>query len=821
MTTTVTHAFVEAVANGVTPIPFNFQAIGEDEVGVRLDGVELNYVTDYTVSLNGDGTGSVIPNASWATGAVLIYSKPTLQQPANFDRFAPFYPDQFNPPLDRLARGQIALADDVSRTLRFQRGQLGGEFDKADFVGKFLAGDANGDIVPASGPGSDPDLRTDIASATGATLVGTVEGGSLADVVARPRPLKLGDPKPTARTWGEARTMAADLSDMEGYAADALTTGGAGQTEYWVTNASDDPSFEGSFRWAVDAAVAGGGGMILFDPNGTFDITLRKVVIVGASALNVANITIDAPGRNVTIRNMPTIEGVRLSGQNIIVRRIRFATINGEWVDGEERDTFGINPLYTDKFWVNECEIDNSSDGAADVASSGLSSAAVSTASGYCRGTYTHNIFRNQDKTILLGRTGTFTPVLGSTYRVLLTLHENWFHSCGQRCPSVSGNAFAHLVNNIIDLNPYHRQDGSLGAASGTNVRFGGSAYSEHDLYRALSGSGYQGIGDTGDPYGAYDYVGSAGEDGITLGSANTGYIPARPYAITPTILPAAGASREAWAEDIIALCGPFQTPFPRGQYAYVDSAPLANPDGRNIIPWGGGHYQLVEGGDRQAIANPAAAVTFPRGATKTIAADTITIEGGDQYFAVVCEGGVADTLSTINGYYDGALIGFRISTAAAPLTISNTGNIEILGGSLKLTDPSQELWLHYDTGRGRWLVHSLPAQSGAYTPAVTATLNCSALTLNSARYTRSGAVVAVSGTISGTITATGVTRISVGLPVASNFTTGNDVSGACGSAKGNGLCWSDSTTDLIVVEFNASATGAFTVAFTCQYDVK
>lgn len=674
-------------------------------------------------------------------------------------------------------------------------------------------------------PNDESSLRSDLVASTGATLIGTAEGTTLDDVVARPRPLKLGAPKETARTWGEARTMAADLTDMEGYAQTAGVTGGAGKTEYWVTNASDDATFEGSFRWAVDAAVAGGGGLILFDPGGTFDITLRKVLLVGASALNVANITIDAPGRNVVIRNLPTNEGVRLSGQNIIVRRIRFTTINGEVGVGEERDTFNINPLYTDKFWVSECEIDNSADGAADIASSGLSSAAVSTASGYCRGTYTHNIFRNQDKTILVGRTGTFTSALGETYRVLLTLHENWFHSCGQRCPSVSQNAFVHLVNNIIDLNPYHRQDGTVGACSGTNVRFGGSAYSEHDLYRALSGGGYQGLGDTGDAYGAYDYTGSAGEDGITLGSANIGYIPTPPYTLTPSTLPAIGASRDEWAETIIARCGPFQTPFPRGQYAYAAGNPTANPDGRTIIPWGSGHYQLVEGGDEQTTENPTAAVTYPRGATKTIVSGAITVEPGDQYFVVVNEGGVADTLSTIDGYYDGALIGFRISTAAAPLTIDSADNIEVFGGSIKLTEASQELWLHYDTGRAKWLVRSVPVQSsGTYTPILTAVANVSGLTLVGAKYLRSGSIVTVSGNVNGTFTAGSTsTTFGISLPIASNLVAG-DLSGTSCTASASpapGAVYADATNDRAEVKCTAPGAGNFGLYFIFQYEVK
>lgn len=107
MTTTATTSKTVAVASGLAPIPFNFQALSEDEVGVTLNGAEQ--IGTFTVALNGDGTGSVTPLVDWGTGAVVIYSKPNFEQLASFERFAPFYPDQIVPPLDRLMRTIIAV----------------------------------------------------------------------------------------------------------------------------------------------------------------------------------------------------------------------------------------------------------------------------------------------------------------------------------------------------------------------------------------------------------------------------------------------------------------------------------------------------------------------------------------------------------------------------------------------------------------------------------------------------------------------------------------------------------------------------------------
>lgn len=110
MTTTATNAFTSAVASGVSPIPFTFQAISPNEIGVLRGGVlDLVAGVDFTVILNGDNTGTVTPNVSWGTDTVVIYSKPNFDQPADFTRFGPLYPDQLVPPLDRITRALIAL----------------------------------------------------------------------------------------------------------------------------------------------------------------------------------------------------------------------------------------------------------------------------------------------------------------------------------------------------------------------------------------------------------------------------------------------------------------------------------------------------------------------------------------------------------------------------------------------------------------------------------------------------------------------------------------------------------------------------------------
>jgi hypothetical protein len=159
MTTTATHAFVGPLtASGTIPLPFNFQAISDDEVGVMRNGVEV--LTGFTIALNGDGTGQVNPTSSWGTDEVYIFSKPTYQQEAEFERIGPFYPDNLNHPLDVLGRQIIALRDLVSRTFVGPIGSTGDVIDlSTDGVMGVLAGDLHfypvGDFVGPEGPPGD------------------------------------------------------------------------------------------------------------------------------------------------------------------------------------------------------------------------------------------------------------------------------------------------------------------------------------------------------------------------------------------------------------------------------------------------------------------------------------------------------------------------------------------------------------------------------------------------------------------------------------------------------------------------------------------
>lgn len=91
------------VPDGVTTtFPVSHPTISSTEIEVRIDDAVISPLL-YTFERDEDGTGEVIFTVAPTGAELIIYSKPNFLQPTAFDRFAPMYPDQLNPPLDAAA----------------------------------------------------------------------------------------------------------------------------------------------------------------------------------------------------------------------------------------------------------------------------------------------------------------------------------------------------------------------------------------------------------------------------------------------------------------------------------------------------------------------------------------------------------------------------------------------------------------------------------------------------------------------------------------------------------------------------------------------
>lgn len=173
------------ITNGATTVfPFSFISMDADELGVLLrdaDGVDtIADTADYSVTRAADGTGSVSFASAPASGFDLyIFSDVSFAQSVEFEDGSGWKASPVNSVADRSAARDIWLKGRVDRAMVAPLGETGGELPSLDNrVGKYLAWDAEGNPVAASGTGPDSGLRSDLAASGGAALTGFLQSGT-------------------------------------------------------------------------------------------------------------------------------------------------------------------------------------------------------------------------------------------------------------------------------------------------------------------------------------------------------------------------------------------------------------------------------------------------------------------------------------------------------------------------------------------------------------------------------------------------------------------------------------------------------------------
>lgn len=193
MTLQTTTPQADYVENGVTlthPIPFQFIAATDIVCSRILAGVEtvLTLGADYSVAGGAGDTGTVTKTSPGSNGTVFrIKRQTTRAQPMDYTPGDAFPAESHEAALDRLAavnqEQDVAIDDLERRTIRVPVGELAPTLPtKAQMAGEYLAGDADGNIVPSSGTGNDPNLRSDLGNVGGDALVAVkrAEGGAVA-----------------------------------------------------------------------------------------------------------------------------------------------------------------------------------------------------------------------------------------------------------------------------------------------------------------------------------------------------------------------------------------------------------------------------------------------------------------------------------------------------------------------------------------------------------------------------------------------------------------------------------------------------------------
>jgi len=173
-------------ASGTGPYAFTFEILAASDIAVYKGDTLLTLTTDYTVTINANGTGSVTLVVTAGTSNITIVGSKTIQRTTDFTTGGDFFANTLNNELD----AQTIFIQQVAETA--ERGMKAPVTDptdinmtlprKADRAGKYLAFDANGNPIP--GPTSTAvdvvaNIAADVTTVAGiSTKVTTVANQS-------------------------------------------------------------------------------------------------------------------------------------------------------------------------------------------------------------------------------------------------------------------------------------------------------------------------------------------------------------------------------------------------------------------------------------------------------------------------------------------------------------------------------------------------------------------------------------------------------------------------------------------------------------------
>ena len=143
---------------GVGPYAFNFEVLAQTDVAVYFNYTELTLTTDYTVTVDPDGTGSVtivvgtnVPSTPTASDRITIVGDRTIERTTDFTTGGPLFATSLNDEFDSQTIFVQQVQEQADRALRAPNTDptnidmvLPNNVDRAN---KTLAFDANGNPV--------------------------------------------------------------------------------------------------------------------------------------------------------------------------------------------------------------------------------------------------------------------------------------------------------------------------------------------------------------------------------------------------------------------------------------------------------------------------------------------------------------------------------------------------------------------------------------------------------------------------------------------------------------------------------------------------
>lgn len=235
----VTRRAVFTGSAGLGPYAFTFEILDENDLAVYFNATKLTLTTDYTVSINANGTGSVtivtgtnVPSTPTASDTITILGARDIERTTDFVTAGDLLASSLNEQLDALTIFDQQLAEEGQRSMRapvFDPAFVadGGTLDmtlppKADRVDSVMAFDTDGN--PVKGP-TVTGITTITALAADITTLADIEDGTVATDAISDTAAIASDVSTVAGVAANVTTVAGISADVTAVAGDATDIG--------------------------------------------------------------------------------------------------------------------------------------------------------------------------------------------------------------------------------------------------------------------------------------------------------------------------------------------------------------------------------------------------------------------------------------------------------------------------------------------------------------------------------------------------------------------------------------------------------------------
>jgi hypothetical protein len=214
-------------ASGTGPYAFTFEILAETDIAVYNNTTLLTLTTDYTVTINANGTGSITLVATPTAGTITIVGARTIERTSDFTTGGDLFATTLNDELDSLTIFIQQNAEDVSRSITAPVTdpttidmELPGKDDRKGKVLAFNATSGN----PEAGP-EIADVSTLSAITADIALLADIQDGTIATNAITTVSANNSNVTTVAGISGNVTTVAGISSDVTTVAADGTDIG--------------------------------------------------------------------------------------------------------------------------------------------------------------------------------------------------------------------------------------------------------------------------------------------------------------------------------------------------------------------------------------------------------------------------------------------------------------------------------------------------------------------------------------------------------------------------------------------------------------------